>query len=473
MNTLLVIGLALVIGLIFTRIMKIIGLPFVTGYLIAGVLIGPYVFNLIQFTNIEELGVVVDVALGFIAFSIGSSFKLSNLKKIGGGMFVITLTQAFAAVILVDLALWAMGVDLPIVLSLGAIAAATAPAATLMVVRQYKAKGIVTDTLLPVVALDDAVGLVVFAVSISMACVFATGTQPTLTQMLWQPLGEIGLSLVIGAALGFILSYGSRLFKSRANRITAIIGVLFVGLALSQILNLSSLLLCMMIGAVYNNFFKECDSPLDVLDRWTHPLYMLFFVLSGAELNLKIIPTVGLIGVVYIVVRSIGKYAGATAGAAIVKADKNVVKYLGLTLLPQAGVAIGMAQMAVAQLPEEYGTAVNTVVLAATLVYELIGPLVTKVALLKAGEIDKDAFKPRFHFGKKKVAETGKRPPTVHDVVSEILKQQGATYIMPADATETTEGKPSSTETQENKSSSTETDTLPPSNDTSPEDIEK
>lgn len=349
------------------------------------------------------LDIVTTVALGFIAFSIGSSFKIEHLKTLGKSIVSITFIQALGAVLLVDIALIAIGTDLPVALTLGAIATATAPAATLMVVRQYQAKGIVTNTLLPVVAFDDAIGLMVFAISFAIAKVLANGTELTVNAVFVEPLIEIVLSLVIGGVLGTLSALISRFFKSRSNRLTIILATVFAGLAVSKLLGLSDLLVCMMIGALYANLFHASLPTLDILDRWTYPLYMLFFVISGAELNISVIPTVGLIGIVYLIARSLGKYFGAMLGAKAVKADKNVQKYLGLTLLPQAGVAIGMAQMVLAEMPT-LGTQISTVVLCATLIYELIGPVATKIALVKAGEIDPSNTKSKFHI-KKKQAE--------------------------------------------------------------------
>ena len=353
MDTLLVLAIAMACGLLFTRIMKFVGLPNVTGYLIAGLLIGPHVLNLVTTESLDVIEIITTVALGFIAFSIGSSFKIEHLKELGKSIVSITFIQALGAVILVDIALIVIGTDLPIALTLGAIATATAPAATLMVVRQYQAKGVVTNTLLPVVAFDDAIGLMVFSISFSVAKVLANGTELTVNAILIEPLIEIVLSLVIGGALGALAALVSRFFKSRSNRLTVILVAVFAGLSVSKLLGLSDLLVCMMIGALYANLFPSSIPTLDVLDRWTYPLYMLFFVISGAELDITVIPTVGVIGIVYLIARSLGKYLGAMLGAKVVKADKNVQKYLGLTLLPQAGVAIGMAQMVLAEMPSD------------------------------------------------------------------------------------------------------------------------
>ena len=380
---------AMVFGLLFTRAAKRIHLPNVTAYLVAGLAIGPYCLGLMPKSSLESVNIISTVALGFIAFSIGGEFKLSNMKLIGGKAITITFFQALMAVGLVDAVLLLCGFHPSVALTLGAIAAATAPAATLMVVRQYKAQGAVTRTLLPVVAMDDAVGLVVFAVSIGLAKAYAGGTL-TVTAMLLDPLREIVLSLVVGGAIGVALSFGIRFFHSRANRLSLCIAVVFLGIALAEMWSLSSLLLCMMISAVYCNLGADTNPVFDQCDRWTPPLLMLCFVISGAELDLAVIPTVGLLGVLYLLARSLGKYFGAYLGAVVTRADENIRKYLGITLLPQAGVAIGMAQVAMTALPA-YGAQIRAVVLCATLIYELVGPLLTKKALQAAGEIAKGA----------------------------------------------------------------------------------
>ena len=395
-DILLVICLALVVGLLMTRLMKIVGLPNVTGYLIVGIILGPCVLGLMNKDQLENVfSVITDLALAFIAFSIGVEFKIS--------VFVITLTQALTTTLLVDAVIITMAivrpdlVPLPVAICLGAIATATAPAATLMVVRQYKAKGPVTETLLPVVALDDAVGLIVFSVSIALAKVFASGTQPTFNSIVLEPLLEIVASLGVGAILGLLLTLGMKLFKSRANRLCLCIAMVMAGCGLTRLsatlgipgFSLSSLLVCMMIGAIYCNMFKESDVIMEQCDRWTTPLFMLFFIISGANLDIFNIVNVGIVGIVYVFVRAAGKYFGAMWGAAVVKAPKPVTKYLGLTLLPQAGVAIGMAAICATSLPAAEAAAVTTVVLCATLIYELVGPVITKIALTAAGEIEK------------------------------------------------------------------------------------
>jgi Kef-type K+ transport system membrane component KefB len=431
---LLGISIALIAGLISNRLIKLVNLPNVTGYLIVGILLGPYFFSLFNSNltgvlsehMVESFGIIVDVALGFIAFSIGSEFKLASIKKLGKGIITITLIQAFAALLFVDIALSAyclctgtLAENLPLILTLGAVATATAPAATLMVIKQYKAKGPVTETLLPVVAFDDAVGLILFSISFSIAQVFAKqqagigGADINLVNIIVMPLLEIVLSLVIGALIGLALTFAMKFFKSRANRLICMIAATFLAVALCELcgtwfgFELSSLLTCMMVGGVFCNTRKDAIQIFDGVDRWTPAIFMMFFVLSGAELNFKLItlPVLGICAV-YLIARSLGKYFGARFGCKLSHTDENVKKFLGLTLLPQAGVAIGMArssanvfnglaETALLENPLFTGTTylqniagtITAVVLCATLVYELVGPFITKVALTKANEI--------------------------------------------------------------------------------------
>lgn len=408
MTPILSIVVALAAGLLSTRLVKLLHLPNVTGYLIVGLLIGPSCLNLLTEETIDSFTIIVDLALGFIAFSIGGEFKISSLKKLGKSVFVITFVQSLMALVLVVIGIILLSLctktynneNLALALVLGAIATATAPAATLMVVRQYKAKGPVTDTLLPVVALDDAFGLMFFSISFALAKTFATGESLTIMSVIVYPLLEIICSLAIGLVIGAILGFAAKWFKSRGNRLILMITAVFLGVGLCEIFetfapfSLSSLLLCMMIGATFCNINSESLVIMDGCERWTPPVFMLFFILSSAELNLANLVNIGFVGIVYLVARSLGKYLGSLIGAKSVKADKNVIKYLGLTLLPQAGVAIGMAQMVSKKFSENpltsnVATTVVTVVLCATIIYELFGPVITKIALTKAGEIKK------------------------------------------------------------------------------------
>ena len=398
MNAILGVALAMVFGLILNRVMKLFNLPNVTGYLIAGILVGPYCINLLSADNLSDISFISTIALGFIAFSIGGEFKIDSIKRLGGKVLTITFLQAFGAVALVMSSLFVVQaidptlISTPAILLLSAIATATAPAATLMVVRQYKAKGPVTETLLPVVAFDDAIGLIVFAICFGVAKVLAGGGEITAKAIALNPLLEIVLSLGIGCVLGIILAFVCNLFKSRANRLSAMVATVLIAVGLCQIeilgVHMSSLLICMMVGAAFTNARKDAVIILDGQERWTPPLFMLFFVISGATLDLTIIPYIGVIGVVYIIFRSLGKYSGAFLGGLVTKADKNVKNYLGITLLPQAGVAIGMAQTVAGEPAlQTISQSIVTVILCATLFYEIVGPLLTKICLQKAGEI--------------------------------------------------------------------------------------
>lgn len=409
MEILLSLSIALFAGLMMTRACKPFGLPAVTGYLVAGILVGPYCLGQLGveglgFTslhNVEEFKILSEAALGFIAFTIGNEFRLGTLKQIGKKAVIIAIFGAVVATILVDGALIGMAylmpdvMNIPTALTLGAIASATAPAATLMVVRQYKAKGPVTKMLLPVVAIDDAVGLIVFAVSFGVANAIHTEHFDVLSIAV-EPLVEIALSIVVGALLGAALTFTEKFFHSRSKRLSITVAYVLMGVALSKIkfeiggvhCGFSSLLLLMMMGTVFCNMCDFSEELMDRLDRWTGPLFALFFVLSGAELQLDIFTqwTMVLAGIVYIVFRCLGKYYGAGISAKCTHCEPTVQKYLGITLFPQAGVALGMTLIAQSALPE-YGATITNITLFSVMIYELVGPLLTKIALTKAGEI--------------------------------------------------------------------------------------
>lgn len=401
LNITLILGLAMAAGLLSTRLMRLLNLPNVTGYLVIGLLLGPFIGRLFSTEAIEHFSIISDIALGFIAFSIGCEFKISSLIKIGKKVVIITIFQALMTAIVVTIAIFAFTQNVALALTLGAIATATAPAATLMVVRQYKAKGPIVDTLLPVVAFDDAIGLIIFSILLAISKVVATNSGLSFEALVLAPLIEILLSLAIGAALGALLALVMRFFKSRANRLSLMIATVFLGVGVTALFaafdwySLSPLLLCMMIGAVFANMRRDSNLVIEGVDRWTPPLFMFFFILSGAELNLSVIVSVGVIGVIYIVARSIGKYSGAYLGALSTKSEKSIRNYLGLALLPQAGVAIGMAKVVSDEMPDEIATKIVTVVLCSVLFFELIGPVITKIALMRAGEIIKDPKKPK------------------------------------------------------------------------------
>ena len=407
MQTLLLIAIALFSGLLMTRLFVKFHLPDVTAYLVAGVLIGPCVLGRLNigfhtFEQVDSLSLISDVALGFIAFAIGHEFRLSALKQTGKQATIIGILQACVATAFVDAALITIHflrpdlLSLPVAITLGAIAAATAPAATLMVVRQYKAKGPVTDVLLPVVALDDAVGLVIFAVSFGVAQAMQNGTTH-IAALIIEPLAEVILSLAFGGLTGFTLTYLERYFHSHRNRNALIVGSVIITVAVSQLkipvgpftFGFSSLLVCMMLGTVFCNFCPLSEELMLQADRWSGPAITLFFVLSGSALQFDVFtdPAVILIGVAYIIARSLGKYFGAHWSAILAKSPETVKKYLGITLLPQAGVALGMCTTAYRVLGGADGTLIRNIVLFGVLIYELLGPSMTKAALTKAGDI--------------------------------------------------------------------------------------
>ena len=408
MTTLLAVSIATLAGLLMTRVLKPLKLPAVTAYLIAGILIDPDLLGALHieglgFTSseaISKLSLVSEVALAFIAFSIGNEFRLEDLKHTGRQAAIIGVVQALVATLLVDAALLVVHVLLPDKLTvaqaitLGAIATATAPAATLMVVRQYKAKGPLTDLLLPIVALDDAVGLVVFAVSFGIARTLSSGVVD-LVSILVNPLVEIAASLALGAVLGWILTQLEKLFNSNTNRLNLTIAFVFLTASLSMLefeagpvkIGFSSLLVCMMLGTVFCNLCPLSHDLMEKADKWTSPLFALFFVISGAELELGVFADVAIVGIglVYIVFRSLGKYLGAHYSAKWTKCSPEICKYLGITLLPQAGVALGMCLTAKQLGPE--GDLIRNIILFSVLVYELVGPLLTRMALTAAGDI--------------------------------------------------------------------------------------
>ena len=407
-SDLLCLAITLIAGLAMSRLVKLLKLPAVTGYLIAGILIGPYCLGalgrligldglgFVSSEAVESFDVISQVALGFIAFSIGTEFRLEEIKHIGKQATVIAILQALAATLLVDIVLIGLSfildeLSLEAAIVLGAVAAATAPAATLMVVKQYKAKGPVTDILLPVV------GLVVFSVSYGVAKTLASG-QFDMVSVICNPIIEVVLSVGVGALLGYLFNLIEKCFKSNSKRLCLAITFVLFAVAISMLevkigkitIGFSSLLVCMMLGTIFCNTCKEQAEIMEKTDKWTAPLFVLFFVISGAGLELSVFKNwvIVLIGVVYVLVRALGKCFGATASSKMMKCEPVIQKYLGITLLPQAGVALGMSLTVINDgVLGGDGELVRNITLFAVLVYELVGPMLTKIALTKAGEI--------------------------------------------------------------------------------------
>ncbi len=374
------------VGMFFGRLAKHCKLPNVTGYLIGGLIIGPSVLGLIPESALADLDVIADAALGFIAFSIGSEFKISYFKRVGLTPIVIACLEALLGVVFVVIALLVAGFELPFSLVLGSIAAATAPAATIMVIKQYKAKGPVTETLLSVVAIDDAVALMLFGIAVAVAQA-VSDPEASVASALLDPIVEILGALVFGLILGLIFTIPLRFFKKDGNRLALTIAFVFLGIGLAEIFGFSQLLLCMALGASLTNVSSHTTHIAKLTDGLTPPIFILFFVLSGAELQISVLPSIGLAGLLYIVFRVVGKVLGASLGSVACHADPKITKYLGWSLMPQAGVAIGLSLLAT-QIVPDFGQQIRAIILCGTFIYELIGPAVTKLSLRKAGEIE-------------------------------------------------------------------------------------
>lgn len=385
-NFLYDLALLLLTGLFCAKLIRRLRLPDVTGYLFGGLLIGPYLLGLLSNEHVASLALISDIALGFIAFTIGGEFKFSYFKRVGMTPIVIAFFESIIAVVLVVLGLVAVGNELPFALVLGAIAAATAPAATVMVIKQYKAKGPVTETLLAVVAIDDAVALIAFGVAVAVAETLTLGQNVSMLLAIWEPIWEVlqsvGLGLVFGAAFTFLL----RFFRTRDTQLSLAIATVFMGSAVADALGISALLLCMAIGATFTNLARTAGDLFHLCDTVTPPIFMMFFVLSGAGLNLSILPSIGVVGVTYVLLRVVGKLLGAWMGGKLMHASPEICRYLGPALIPQAGVAIGLTFVAQTAVPH-YAETIRAVVLCGTLIYELVGPAISKATLQKAGEI--------------------------------------------------------------------------------------
>ncbi|TCT12871.1 transporter (CPA2 family) [Natranaerovirga pectinivora] len=392
MHILYYIAIILLSGLVLARIATLAKLPHVTGYLLAGILIGPYFLKLIPGDVIPQLTIISEFALGFIAYNIGSALNIKRIKQIKNGVFKIAIFESLGAVLVVTLSMiiiFRQSFGFSIVL--GSIAAATAPAATMMIIRQYNAKGSLVDTLVPVVALDNAIGIILFSIMISVAKPFiesGDALRLTLGRELIQSFLDIGIAIAIGCVAGVVLSYLFDRLKSSDELLCIIIAVISLAIGVANIIDVSSMLLCMIIGATVTNLSISNIKTLSVIDKFTPPIYVIFFVLASLKLDIAVFRQVGLIGIAYIVVRVIGKLLGSYWGTKLVSSSKEIRTYLGYTLIPQAGVALGLSLLAEIKLPE-IGGYIRTIIVASTIIYELVGPVIAKIALTKAGQISK------------------------------------------------------------------------------------
>ena len=388
MNILLKISIVLAVGTLGGRVARLLKLPNVTGYLVAGLFIGPSFFDLISKQDMQSLEVVNELALATIAFSIGSEFILKDMLKVGKTIIVITLAEVIGAVFLVfSVMYYLFSQDFAFSIIIAAMSAATAPAATIMVIRQFRAKGPLTQTILPVVALDDVAGIMVFGIAMSIAKISVGATKYSFLQMISQPIIEIIGSILLGLLIGVILTFMAKKSSDKEELLAIILAVIGGSTGVANLLGLSSLLTCIMIGATLVNLLHNSSRVFSVTNDFISPVYLLFFTLAGASLNLNILTKVGTLGIAYIISRSGGKMIGAFLGAKIMKADESVVKYLGLSLLPQGGISIGLCILVRQELPQ-YSLAITTIIMFSVLIYEVLGPILAKIAIEKAGEVN-------------------------------------------------------------------------------------
>lgn len=380
-------AITLAIGFVFGKAARALKLPNVSGYLIGGLLISPSLFGIFNNDELNSLTFISEIALSFIAFSIGSEFVISEMKKYGKKVFIITLAEVLGAVLIVfSVMYFILKQDFVFSIIIASMSAATAPAATLLVMRQYRAYGPVTKTLLPVVALDDVFGIIIFGIAMALSKVKLSG-EVSVLQMIYLPLKEILGSLALGVIIGLLLSVITRKMNIRDDlQILSLIAV-FIGIGLSNLFGFSSLLTNIVIGTTLVNLMPRANKVFDSVNDLSTPFYLLFFTLAGASLDLSVLVTVGIIGIVYIFCRGIGKYLGAWIGGRAVKAEKTVQKYLGLGLLPQGGVSIGLSVLVRQQLPE-YAVPITTIIMFSVLIYETLGPIFGKAAISLAGEIN-------------------------------------------------------------------------------------
>lgn len=392
---LLMLGAMLLLGFLGTRITRLLKLPNVTAYILVGVLIGPSVLNLFPSELLKRMDFITDLALSFIAFSVGKYFRISSLKENGKKVVVITIIESFLAAILVTIVMYFFfHLSLSFSLILGAIASSTAPASTIMTIKQTKSKGVFVDTLLQVVALDDVTCLLAFSVAIAITNAVSSGTVDFVNIVM--PLVWNVVCIVFGFVLGWLLSLINKTKISRAEKLVVLLSIILLNGFICNILEVSPLLSCMVLGATYVNFTKD-DDIFDNISDFSDPIMIIFFIYSGSKLSLASLATLGIPGVIYFIVRIIGKYAGASIGGAITKSDKSITKYLGLALIPQAGVSIGLAALGARMLPQELGEMLTTIILSSSILYEIFGPASAKLALTLSKSYDVDAFKRKKH----------------------------------------------------------------------------
>jgi Kef-type K+ transport system membrane component KefB len=379
-------ALLLLSGILFGRVAKYLKMPNVTGYLIAGLLLGPSVFHILPEEMVNDYAVISDIALGFIAFSIGSEFNLNYFKKVGIAPIIIAITESFGAIVLVTGTLLLLHFDLKLSIMLGAIAAATAPAQTIMVINQYKAKGSLTSMLMSVVAIDDATALIGFGFATTIVNMMNSKVETNMILSILSPIYEIIISFILGAIMSLIMKFLFRFFKKSSNRLCIIIAFILFTYWVSTMLHGSPLLACMSLGGLLVNIYEDIDNIMSIAESFNPPIYMIFFVISGAGFQISALKGIGVIGILYVIMRVIGKWIGAWFGGKITKQEEKICKYLGPTLMPQAGVALGLVVVA-GNLVPDYAPQIRVIILCSTFIYSIIGPVTAKAALVKSGEI--------------------------------------------------------------------------------------
>jgi len=385
-NFILGIGVIFIFGLMFGKVAEKVKTPAITAYLVLGILIGPFVLNILPMNIIKISGTISQIALSLIAFSIGQNFSKATFRNVGKQVLWISIMEAVGAWLITVIALLCFKVPGYLALIFGAIAAASAPAAIIMVVREYKARGQFVDVLMGVVALDDAWGLIIFSISLAIAKAMYAHLSTSMFNVVLGSLLEIGKAFILGGLLGFMLSRAGRALKNQTELLICTLGFIFVTTGLALHFHASVLLSCMFLAAVVVNLNNESFKFFDVLGHVDWPIYLVFFVLAGASLEIDLLMQIGVIGLVYLIFRVVGKFIGTYLGAVIAKSDDDIKKYLSLGLFPQAGVALGMALIAKEQFPQA-GSIIFTTVAATTVIYEIIGPYFVKIALHKTNQI--------------------------------------------------------------------------------------
>ena len=386
LNILLKLSIIILVGIIGGRLANLFKMPKVSGYIIAGLIIGPSFMNLIMNGDIGNLSIINGIALSAIAFGIGSEFLLKDIKKIGKKIFIITLGEVIGAFLVVFITMYFLfNMSIEFSMIIASMSAATAPAGIVMVIRELKAKGPLTNTILPVVAIDDALGIMLFGICLSIAKVLNTGEGYSLIQIIKEPIIEIIGSLILGALVGFIMTYVINKAKNKEESLSISIGFILFGAGISSYLSLSSLLTCMMIGGTLVNLKPNSSRVFNGINEFTPPINILFFTLAGISLDIDALKGVGLLGLAYILARGLGKIIGARIGSTITGVEDTIVKYLGMSLLTQGGISIGLSMIVKKELPD-LSNGIVTLILFSVLIYEILGPILAKIGLTKAGE---------------------------------------------------------------------------------------